>query len=272
MQTPKPIAGNTCLDHFAEHADQVFVVQSWRHGPDTSGLLRESSVVGASVAFVTNRPGLAFDDRGEGPVLFFVHGFLNDAAVWAKVIDELQGDFRCIAVDLPGHGRSQGSGPGSYGRDLVLDDIRAVMDSTGCGPAVMVGHSLGGYLSLAMAIEDPDRVTGLGLVGAGPGFRNPASREKWNDSVRSLVAERDLPEGMEVISMHVDSFVMDRMAEIQVPATVIVGERDKAFMASADVFEKNLNVVARTVVAGAGHMVHVKGVPAVAEALRSAFG
>lgn len=204
-------------------------------------------------------------------MLFFVHGFLNDAGVWSKVIDELESDFRCIAVDLPGHGRSQGSGPGSYGREHVLQDLRVVMDETACGPAVMVGHSLGGYLSLALAIEDPSRVRGLGLVGAGPGFRNPDSREKWNDSVRSLVADRDLPQGMEVISMHVDSFVMDRMAEISVPATVVVGERDKAFMASAAVFEKNLNVTSTTIVPDAGHMVHVKGVPAVASALRDAF-
>ena len=62
-----------------------------------------------------------------------------------------------------------------------------------------------------------------------------------------------------MISMHVDAMVMDRMSEIQVPATVIVGERDKRFMASADVFEKYLNVSGRTVVPGAGHMVHVKG-------------
>ena len=204
-------------------------------------------------------------------MLFFVHGFLNDAAVWTALIDELESDFRCIAIDLPGHGRSPGNGPGTYGRDLVLGDIRAVMDETECGPAVMVGHSLGGYLSLALAIEDPERVAGLGLVGAGPGFRNPKSRDQWNDSVRTLVADRDLPEGMEVISMHVDAMVMDRMSEIQVPAVVIVGERDKRFMASADVFEKYLNVTERTVVPDAGHMVHVKGVPGVADALRRSF-
>ena len=220
---------------------------------------------------MTNRELLPFDDRGEGPPLVFIHGFLNDAGVWSKVIEELEGNFRCIAVDLPGHGRSEGTGPGTYGRDDVLGDIRALLNHLDVDRAVFVGHSLGGYLSLALAIEDPSLVVGLGLVGAGPGFRNPASREKWNDSVRALVADRDLPDGMEVISMHVDSMVMDRMHEINVPATVIVGERDKAFMASAAVFEKNLNVVSSTVVPGAGHMVHVKGAPAVADALRDAF-
>lgn len=220
---------------------------------------------------MTTRPLLPFDDRGDGPPILFVHGFLNDASVWSSVIDELETSFRCVAVDLPGHGRSSGTGPGTYGRDLVLDDLRRVMDHCELEQAVLVGHSLGGYLSLALAIEDPARVGGLGLVAAGPGFRNPDSREQWNDSVRLLVADRDLPNGMEAISMHVDSMVMDRMGEIEVPAAVIVGERDRRFMASADVFEKYLNVASRTIVPDAGHMVHAKAAVGVATALRAAF-
>lgn len=202
----------------------------------------------------------------------FIHGFLNDASVWSGVIDELESDFRCIAVDLPGHGRSPGNGAGTYGRSDVLDDIRAVLDRTGVQEPILAGHSLGGYLSLALAIEDPDRVGGLGLIGAGPGFRSDTSRERWNDSVRALVADRTLPEGMEIISMHFDSMVMDNLDQIDVPAAVVVGERDKAFMASAAVFANNLQVVSETVVEGAGHMVHAKAPVEVAAALRAAFG
>lgn len=220
---------------------------------------------------MTERLPLTVDERGTGPVLLFVHGFMNDAAIWDGVLDELQSDFRCIAVDLPGHGRHPGNGPGTYGRDAVLDDLRQVLDDRDIEQAVLVGHSLGGYLSLALAIEDPSRVLGLGLVGAGPGFRNPKSREQWNESVEAIAAKSDLPDGMEVISMHVDSMVMDRLQEVTVPSAVIVGERDKRFMASADVFDKHLNVTSRTIVEGAGHMVHLKAAPAVAAALRAAF-
>ena len=106
----------------------------------------------------------------------------------------------------------------------------------------------------------------------GPGFRNPDSREQWNDSVRATAADRDIPEGMEVISMHVDAMVMDRLGEVAAPACVVVGARDKRFLASADVFEKYLDVKERHIIDDMGHMVHVKAPTDVAGALRSVFG
>ena len=220
---------------------------------------------------MTERLMLPFDDRGDGPPLLLIHGFLNDATVWGGVIDELVQDFRCVAIDLPGHGRSPGNGAGTYGRSAVLDDIRRVLDHLEIAQTTVVGHSLGGYLALALAIENPERVTGLGLVGAGPGFRKPESREKWNESVEAIAADRDIPEGMEVISMHVDSMVMDNLGAIEAPTAVVVGERDKGFLASAAVFAKHLNVVENTVVEGAGHMVHAKAAPEVAAVIRSTF-
>lgn len=69
--------------------------------------------------------------------------------------------------------------------------------------------------------------------------------------------------------MHVDSMVMDRLGEIKVPVVSIVGERDKRFLASVDVFDKHLDVRQRIVVPDAGHMVHAKQPAVVAEAVRT---
>lgn len=217
-------------------------------------------------------PRLHVEVSGTGPAMLFVHGWLNDTTVWSGVVAELANEFTCISVDLRGHGQSEAAGAGNYGRDLVLDDLRAVLDTHADGQAIIVGHSLGGYLALALAIEDPARVTGLGLVAAGPGFRSPKSLEAWNDSVRSIAESRELPPGMEVISMHVDSMVMDNLDKITVPAAVVVGERDKRFLASADVFAKHLNIAGSTIVDDAGHMVHAKKPAEVAAALRFVFG
>lgn len=220
---------------------------------------------------MSQRPALNVVEQGSGPDVLFVHGWLNDAGVWSGVMSELAPSFRCVAVDLPGHGESVATGPGTYGRDAVLADLIHVLDDRGIDAPIVVGHSLGGYLALALAIEQPSRVAGLGLVAAGPGFRNPDSREQWNASVRDTASQRELPDGQEAISMHVDAMVMDRLGEISVSACVVVGERDKRFLASADVFERHLDVRERSIVEGMGHMVHVKAPQAVAAALRSVF-
>ncbi len=203
---------------------------------------------------------------GDGQPVVYTHGWLNTGEVWAGVVDHLAGAVRSVRWDLRGHGRSEAAAPGLYGRDHALADLAAILDVAG-RPAVLVGHSLGGYLSLAHAIEAPQDVAGLVLVAAGPGFHSVDSREQWNDSVRSMAAEADIPEGMEEISMHVDSMVIDRLSEITVPVITVVGARDERFKASADVFDKYLDVRLRLDVAGAGHMVHAKQPAVVAEAV-----
>jgi pimeloyl-ACP methyl ester carboxylesterase len=77
---------------------------------------------------------------------------------------------------------------------------------------------------------------------------------------------------MEEITLHIDSMVIDRLSEITVPAVVVVGERDKRFRASADVFARYLDVRDQIVVPDAGHMVHVKHPSVVADAVRLVTG
>lgn len=232
---------------------------------------QQSRSLSDTVATVSKEIHIHVDDRGQGPPMVFVHGWLNDSTVWSGAVAELESDFRCLSVDLRGHGQSDAAGEGNYGRALVLDDLRAVLADRDLDSAIFVGHSLGGYLALALAIESPDLVNGLGLVAAGPGFRNPDSLDAWNDSVTEVAATRDLPPGQEAISKHVDSMVLDRLDEIKVPAAVVVGERDKRFLKSAAVFDKYLDVRMSTIVADQGHMVHAKAPAQVAALLRAVF-
>jgi pimeloyl-ACP methyl ester carboxylesterase len=68
--------------------------------------------------------------------------------------------------------------------------------------------------------------------------------------------------------MHHDSYVIDHLAEIQVPVLVLLGERDKRFAASASLFERDLDVRESVVVLNQGHMVHVKAPTECAAAVR----
>jgi len=133
----------------------------------------------------------------------------------------------------------------------------------------LVGHSLGGYLSLAHALDCPEDIAGLVLIAAGPGFRNAEAREEWNDAVRASAEKLDQAPGVEEISMHVDSEVIDHLTDISASTLVILGERDKRFAAASSLFSRDLNVHESVVIPDQGHMVHLKAPDECADAIRS---
>ena len=208
---------------------------------------------------------------GSGPSLVFTHGWTDDRTTWDGVVAELSSTNTCLSWSLRGHGESEATGPGTYTRDHGLADMASVIAQVD-SPTVLVGHSLGGYLSLAHTINHPETVRALVLVGAGPGFSKPEAMEQWNASVDKAAAKIGVPEGAEVLSKHFDSFVLDNMASITVPTLVVLGEKDKQFAASAGVFKKRLDVRADVVVPDAGHSVHRHQPDAVAAAIGDFLG
>jgi pimeloyl-ACP methyl ester carboxylesterase len=118
--------------------------------------------VSASGGTVT---GATWDVAGpaDAPPIVFVHGALMGRSVWRPQIDALADRFRCISVDLPGHGTQRD-------HTFELDDavagvVRAIDEAAG-GRAVLVGLSLGGYVAMAVAGRHPGRLRGLVIAGA----------------------------------------------------------------------------------------------------------
>ncbi|MEE1565090.1 MAG: alpha/beta hydrolase [Acidimicrobiales bacterium] len=194
-------------------------------------------------------------------------GWANERSVWNAIADDLSADHAVSTWDLRGHGGSGTPPPGSYSREHALDDLSTVLDEAG-RPAVLVGHSLGGYLSLAHTLSHPDDVAALVLIATGPGFRKPEAREEWNASVMAAAEKLDLAPGVAELSLHVDAQVIDNLAEITCPVLVLLGERDRRFAASANLFERDLDVRATVVVPDQGHMVHVKAAAECVAAIR----
>ena len=214
---------------------------------------------------------LASETRGpDGPTghpVVATTGWANDRRVWSPMVDDLAANHAVTTWDLRGHGDSETPAPGEYTRAHALGDLTAVLDHAG-RPAVLMGHSLGGYLSLAHAVDHPDDVAGLVLVATGPGFRKAEARDQWNASVRASMEKLDLPVGTDELSMHTDAHVIDHLADIEVPVLVLLGEHDARFAASASLFERDLNVRETVVVPDTGHMVHVKAPTECAAAVR----
>lgn len=205
---------------------------------------------------------------------------------------------RAVLWDYRGHGRSQvPDDPAAYSMEQVVDDLGRVLDWAAPGQAAVVGGlSFGGLASLHFALHSPQRVRALLLVGSGPGFKKPEAQERWAASVektasfletkgietftsraaemtvgthpetpaakaalRSIVAQD--PRGLAHFGRRVAGPappVIDELERIEVPALVIVGEHDKAYLRAAEVMVARLPRAERITLARATHMVNLE--------------
>ena len=102
--------------------------------------------------------------RHHSPALFFVQGAGGHALQWVNQLRHFSKNYRCIAPDLRGHGRSDKPRDG-YTVDRVTDDLLAVLDGLAVDePVVLLAHSAGGLLAINFAARYPERLTKLVLV------------------------------------------------------------------------------------------------------------
>ncbi len=105
---------------------------------------------------------LAWGDRGSRG-LVFVHGGGAHAHWWTHIAASIGGDYRIAALDMSGHGDS--GRRDEYDLEVWADEVLAVADDAGMsGPPVVVGHSMGGFVSIVTAAQHPDRVAGIIIV------------------------------------------------------------------------------------------------------------
>jgi pimeloyl-ACP methyl ester carboxylesterase len=211
--------------------------------------------------------GIHVEVSGHGPALVLTHGFADSADTWAGVVAALSPHFRVVTWDLPAHGRSAVPSPESATREFALAALDDVIEVPG-GPVVLVGHSLGGYLSMCRAAANPSGLRGLVLIGTGPGFRDDARRDEWNATLTRIAAELELPPEAAAVAAQPDAWLMEHLGRISLPALLIVGEDDTAYHAGMEYLERKLpRVTKRVVVPGGRHHVQRRHAAEVSEAI-----
>lgn len=99
---------------------------------------------------------------GAGPAVVLLHGLMEGAWVWREMTEVWAAENRVLAIDLPGHGQS-GVLSDVHSVPLCAQVVEAVMRTEGVAEAVLVGHSMGGYVALAVADLFPEKVKGVVL-------------------------------------------------------------------------------------------------------------
>lgn len=238
------------------------------------------------------------DPAGERVVL--VHGFTQTLAAWGAVAGRLAGRRQVVRVDLPGHG---GSGAVRAG----FGEAAGLVGEAG-GTGVYVGYSLGGRLCLRLALDRPDLVRGLVLVGASPGIADPGARARRRDADEALASgiERDgvaafldrwlagplfaglseaaagredrlanrpagLASALRRLGTGAQEPLWGRLAGLGPPTLLVAGALDAKFAGIAREMAAAIGPTARVaLVPGAGHAVHLERPDAMA-ALVEAF-
>jgi len=126
---------------------------------------------------LVNNIRLAFFQRpGSGMPIVLIHGYPLDHTIWQPIIPILEKDAHLILPDLRGHGSSP-TPEGTYSVENMADDISGLLDFLRVRKAILVGHSLGGYVALAFANKYPQKLKGLGLVASKTNADNASQKE-----------------------------------------------------------------------------------------------
>jgi 2-succinyl-6-hydroxy-2,4-cyclohexadiene-1-carboxylate synthase len=226
---------------------------------------------------------------GAGPRIVLVHGFTQNAHCWGPFADSLAAaGHQLVSVDAPGHGRSS---------DIAADIERGarLIGDIG-GRAIYVGYSMGARFALRLALDRPELVRALVLIGGSPGIEDPQEREqrRAEDDARAtrleeVGVERFVDEWLQLPmfatlpadNAHRDERVRnsvtglasslrlagtgameplwDRLSTVSMPVALITGDRDPKFTAIAERMLARMTPHAWGVVAhDAGHSVHLE--------------
>ena len=107
----------------------------------------------------------AYLEMGTGPTLLLLHGFLGTGACWLPLMEKLRSHYRCISLDLLGFG-SSGKPAIRYDIATEVAFVRQVVEALNLGSCYIMGHSFGGWVAAAYALQYPDAVNGLVLAAA----------------------------------------------------------------------------------------------------------
>lgn len=125
---------------------------------------------------------LYYNIEGSGPAIVLLPPYLADHHIWDKLTETFKNKFTIVAPDLPGFGQSDVFGE-SHPMPFMAASVKAVLDEENITKAIVLGHSMGGYVAMAFAEQFPENLNGLVLFHSHAGADSP---EVQQNRLRSI--------------------------------------------------------------------------------------
>ncbi|WP_138755734.1 alpha/beta fold hydrolase [Paenibacillus sinopodophylli] len=119
---------------------------------------------GIELAYYDSHPHDGGAEDGITKVIVLLHGYCGSSAYWEQIVEELEQSVRIIAPDARGHGRSSAPEEEVYTMEKYAEDVAELLIKLQIHNAVLLGHSLGGYITLAFVEKYAKKLSGFGLI------------------------------------------------------------------------------------------------------------
>lgn len=231
------------------------------------------------------------------PPTCFLHGFMGSTSDWTQITDALSSNAYCIAVDLPGHGRSVQRPGYEYTMEGATQALADVLDDVGVQRCHLVGYSMGGRAALYFAVHHPDRVRSLVLESSSPGLTSsedrasrrdvdaerarrirddfPAFLEDWyriplfesldrHDLVQAMIETRssndpdELARALVGLSVGAQPSLWERLKDLDIPTLACTGELDEKYVEISRFMAIGSRRMETVIFPDAGHNVHAE--------------
>ncbi|HAG15456.1 MAG TPA: alpha/beta hydrolase [Bacteroidales bacterium] len=236
-----------------------------------------------------NRKKIHYTRSGQGETLILLHGFLESKQMWKEHQKVLAEKYQVVAIDLPGHGKSEQISA-VHSMSLMAGTVKAVMDAEKIQSCVMIGHSMGGYVTLAFARNYPELLKGFGLFHSQAMADDETAKKNRERSIEIILQDKGsyinqfipslfAPKNRDILQKQIQNQIemanamskenviaamtgmkeressLDILIDTNVPVLFILGKQDSRIPLEKVLAQTALPTISQTLILGeAGHM------------------
>lgn len=163
---------------------------------------------------------ICFSDSGKGKTIVLLHGYLESLMIWKEFAEELSQDFRIICFDIPGHGLSE-TIEEKHSMEMLAKRIYLALKELKVSNCFMIGHSMGGYLTLMFHQLFPELLSGFSLFHSHPFADTEEIKKKRlreieliKDGKKDLIAKMNIPNAFDKNNLNKYDLIINETIDV----------------------------------------------------------